>query len=515
MKNGFKPIFIAMIMALICVGCDNEMTYTEPVIPEVTDDGNEPPQNSFLADSPWPMTHRNPYGQASSPYPGPERQGDISYKNFLPGGLGLITIAISGQYPDGSYVLWGNNMDTVFKIDNNGTDLSYISRLSKYKSLKLSRYGRYASLLEKGKSGAYTLVDRDGLFFMPYFTRIYCIGDITPGDSTSAIEVKGEFEIPAENLHGEDDYLVGMNLTYDGMIAFATSRGTVGVVTRNFDQAYYLNLGDDEEVSNSIAVCEKNGIYVVTSNKMYRVQWTGSILTLDASMGGWVADYETGEDASGIRLGSGSGSTPSLMGIDYQDKFVVITDGQPLMHLLLMWRDEIPGDWEKIPGTKDRRIAAQVPVTFGDPAATQSLSEQSVCVRGYGALVVNNQMAMDSGNGAINIFFSGCPGIAPYGVEKFVWNETTRALKSVWVNDTISLPNGIPSMSSTTNLIYDMGQRSNGWTLEAIDWETGASVFHRKIGFDMKFNSTYAATEIGYNGRLISGTLFGTLLMLP
>ena len=43
-----------------------------------------------------------------------------------------------------------------------------------------------------------------------------------------------------------------------------------------------------------------------------------------------ITDTETGEDVSGPRLGPGSGSTPTLMGTGGQDRFVVITDGQPL-----------------------------------------------------------------------------------------------------------------------------------------------------------------------------------------
>ena len=74
------------------------------------------------------------------------------------------------------------------------------------------------------------------------------------------------------------------------------------------------------------------------------------------------------------------------------DRFVVITDGQRLMNLVLMWRDEIPVDWRPDRPGKDRRIACEVPVRFGDPNATESLDEQSVLVRGYASILVNNQL---------------------------------------------------------------------------------------------------------------------------
>ena len=474
---------------------------------------DEPPANPFLADSPWPMTHRNPYCQASSPYPGPHEAMPAENLDGLFGSPGLITVAFSGPYPDGTRVVWGSSQIDVFKADPRGGTLTFIDRMIK-EDLELFS-------VEAAISGAYTLVDRDGTFFVPRFDKIYAYRDRVAGDPASKIEVRDIYVIPEEHIHGEDDLIVGLNITSDGMLAIATKRGTVGVVSRGFDSARYLYLGgpsseaESEEISNSIACDETGGIFVVTSRRMYRVQWTGYELTTDEDMGAWSAAYETGDDVSGPRLGPGSGSTPTLMGSGDQDRFVVITDGQELMHLVLLWRDEIPDDWTRIPGTRDRRIAAQVPVTFGDPGAVQSLSEQSVCVRGYGALVVNNQMKISIDSNLLSILLSNIPSIAPYGAEKFVWNPQARELRTAWVNREISLPNGIPAMSAATNLIYDVGQRSGTWTMEALDWETGRSVFHVPTGEKLRYNSAYAATEIGLGGSLVSGTLYGMIRLRP
>ncbi len=479
---------------------------------QIVDDGNEPPLNPYLADSPWPMSHRNSYCQASSNYPGPENNGEKMHIDYLPGHIGLITMAVSGLYPDGSRVLWGSNLKKIVKTDENGNVLAVLAELDKKEVLNVSDFGKsQASLSEKGKTGAYTLVDRNGIFYGAYFNRIYSFGDAVPGEAGSAIEIKSEYIIPPEKLHGENDFIIGLTLLYDGMLAFATSRGTVGVVSRSFDNEHYLNLGEDEETSNSIAACEKNGIYVVTNNFMYRVQWTGAKLSIDENVGGWRSGYETGDNATGLRLGNGSGATPSLMGTEGQDKFVVITDGQQLMHLVLFWRDTIPEDWQQLEGTRDRRIAAQVPVNFGDSEAKQSLSEQSVCVRGYGALVVNNLLGIELEKPALNILISGIPRIAPRGAEKFVWNHDTRTLSSAWVNTTVSLPNGIPAMSAATNLAYCIGQRNGVWNVEAIDWTTGTSTFYSSLGRRMKYNSAYSAMEIGSGGHLFSGSLKGVL----
>ena len=42
------------------------------------------------------------------------------------------------------------------------------------------------------------------------------------------------------------------------------------------------------------------------------------------------------------------------MGFDDEDRFVVITDGDELMNLTLFWREDIPEDWQQLPGTPSR-----------------------------------------------------------------------------------------------------------------------------------------------------------------
>lgn len=478
-------------------------------------DGDEPPVNAFLADSPWPMSHRNPYCQASSPYPGPEAVTRQTTKGFTLGSTGLITLAISSPYPDGRRVIWGSSSTAVFKAfppdGDRQSQITYIDKIQKDDLSVTSPVSSHEIL-----SGAYTLVDKDNVFFVPRFTRLYAYEDEDARDPESGIRVKSVYDIPKDRLRSSEEKIVGLNMMYDGMIAFVTSHGLVGVVSRSFDSSYFLSLGEDEEISNSIACDEEGGIYVVTSRFMHRVQWTGNELSLNEEEGAWTADYETGDSYSGVRLGAGSGSTPTLMGTGSQDKFVCITDGQDLMHIVLFWRDRIPGDWNTLDITDERRIAAQVPVTFGDPDADQSLSEQSVCIRGYGALVVNNKVARTFDMNVINMLFSGIDANAPYGAEKFQWNPVGRILDTAWVNREISIPNGIPCMSSTTNMAYGVGQDKWGaWTIEALDWDTGNRVFSFKYGATTLYNSAYAATEIGLGGSIYTGTALGMACMSP
>lgn len=464
----------------------------------------EPPKNTYLADSPWPMSHRNPYNQASSPNRGLEATDIIEtdFKRTLPTS---ITLAYSNLYEStGSRVVWGSTLSSIFKMDMSGNSIDKID--SKLKPIS-----------EDPLSGAYTLVDKDNRFYVPGDRTISVYIDKVPGNPNSNILQSFRFEIPESLLTAEDENIVGINMTYDGHLAVATSHGLVLILDREMTQYQAVHLGNDERVSNSIAVDEEGGIYVVTNRNMHRIQWTGSVLTQDPADGAWTATYEYGPDQPWPgRLGTGSGSTPTLMGTGLDDKFVVFTDGQELMNLVLMWRDEIPADWEPIAPGKDRRIAAEIPITFGDDTRSKSISEQSVLVRGYSAMVVNNEYQWDSSEypgelSKATVLFSNLPANAPYGVEKFTWSPDTRTLTTAWANQDISCPNGIPTMSEASNLAYCWGQRDGRWSLEGMNWDTGASEFHHLMGYLEKYNSFYAATQVGSNQDVLSGTFGGVV----
>ena len=174
---------------------------------------------------------------------------------------------------------------------------------------------------------------------------------------------------------------------------------------------------------------------------MYRFDWDGSALSL-----GWRAAYDSAEDVpSPIRLGPGSGSTPSLMGTKADDdRFVVITDGQALMNLVLFWRDEVPEGWEPIAPGKDPRIACEIPVDF-DTGATEAISEQSVAVRGYSAIVVNDLLTDPTIN-------------PPSGPLDAVAQNTVSALEGGHSGQSAVRFRAHRLGSGNTNLFHNLGQ---------------------------------------------------------
>ena len=443
-----------------------------------------PAPHPHLAESPWPISHASTHSQGSSPFPGPLSE-DVRV-NFIEVGLASVTLIPSPADTDGSIIAWGSTPTEVYRLRLDDS-LQIVDRIPS------------GSGLSDLVGGAYTLLDADGVFTTVAGTTVRSFIE-----TNSAIALAAQWELPAPQ---PEESLRGLSLTYDGVRIVVSSLGRVVALSAELTLLSEVQLPG--EVSNSIAVDEDGGVYVVTSEALFRVQWNGAQLSLDPQDGAWEASYETGgAEINPGRLGIGSGSTPSLMTVG-EDKLVVITDAQPLMHIVAFWRDKIPHDWIAVDGS-DPRMAGLQPVRFGNPDAQSSVSEQSVLVMGNGAAVVNNDYGGLTGMEPV------IAGVAPPGIERFGWDEEAKTLSSTWAIRDISCPNGIPTASSATGLMYCIGKRDSTWTLEAIDWLTGEPSFQVMLGSEnQRYNSNYAATEIGPNGSILTGTLTGALWIHP
>jgi len=517
---------------------------------------NEPLCSTAFGDTAWSGSHRASYAQGSSALPGPSDSETTTSEHFALRGAGApVVVSFSAPYEDGGRVVWSNVTGAdaaIAKVDHETFEIIdwYVP----------SEREDDPPTFTLGLSGAYTAIDSRNQFIAGRTRFVGFYGDSVEGDRSSPIELKKRIFMPDEVFCNEDDVIAGMSLTYDGYLAFATEFGNLFVISPDADPD---NLGevplvstnencatadeaDLEIVSNSVAVDENGGIYVLTSAAMYRFDWDGSALTR-----AWRAEYESAEEVpSPIRLGPGSGSTPSLMGTDADDdRFVVVTDGQALMNLVLFWRDEVPADWEPIAPGKDPRIACEVPVDFGT-GATVAISEQSVAVRGYVAVVVNDLLTNPTINpppaispiaqNTVSALEGGIPEKAPFGLERIDWDPETRTCSTVWANAEISVPNGIPSISEASGLVYGAGQRDGQFGLEGLDFETGESRVWVAAGSgecppefltivsvlpgvsdvleqvpNSCENSIYAATTVGPDGMVYTGTFNGMTRYVP
>ena len=287
---------------------------------------------------------------------------------------------------------------------------------------------------ENGINGVYNLIDRDGFHYCVYGgTKVLKTTDDNvvrnPVRVVKSVDVAAA--MPPEAAKAVTR-IIGLNMTYDGYIA-AAAPGALVVLDRDLNVTSYVAFSG-EAVDNSIAIDEKNGIYVVTSRRMLKVVWNGQNLSTDEKDGAWQSGYEWIPDEEALAAGSisrGSGTTPTLMGFGTDpDKLVVIADAARAgTNLVAFWRDEIPSDFTQKPGTKSRRIADQARIEI-----SQLTIEPSPNVLGYGAAVINGSYPKPVKTpGFPNAFTAGVTRPAPLGVQKFVWNPKTRQFDKAWL----------------------------------------------------------------------------------
>lgn len=500
--------------------------------------GEAPPRNPFLADSSYPMAHGEPAQQDSVPQAGPRgptttlRSDQVDYRHLGPGHFGAN---LSGVYPDGARVFWSNGLDRIVKMDQDTFDVIdeyFFPGAEVYSSeeadeaiaaFDASNDGIFAiwrgfrqMLKLRDLANLYTLLDRNHHYFIGSrhgAIRVY--GDEDPADSRSRIIKLNETRLPPE-VTGP---VMGLNITFDGRLVVVTEHGYVALMGRDFSGLSYTRLLHSEGaekketgpagrgwVRNPPALDQDGGIYIVSQAHMHKVVRTGSELSTREADGAWVVPYRNG-------WGHGSGATPSLMGFGDNDRFVVITDGEPRMNVVLYWRDAIPENWEALPG-QPRRVAGIREVTMGDPELTEIQSEQSVVVSGYGAMVVNNEPGNfpwylpGRAKGILVGLLGSNPRYQPYGVQKFIWKPESRSFEVAWINRSVSSPSSVPIVSRGADRVYLIGARNNRFTLEALDWTSGESRFHYVIG-GQRYNVMYAGTLLDEAGRINYGTPWG------
>ncbi|MDX6643959.1 MAG: hypothetical protein QOD76_1921, partial [Solirubrobacteraceae bacterium] len=501
---------------------------TAPPAPAATDptcltpvapDGHEPICNPYLASSAWSTPHRASYAQDSVPFAGPEPGDGVRYEHRSYPDIPVI-VQVSEPYPDGKRVLWFSTTSApdaqrVYKAD--------YDTLAPIASWDVTREGGSPAGIPN-TSGVYNVLVRGDHFVTLRARSIQVYGDAQPRVRTSDIKLLKRLTVPDSAFCRSDDRIIGLTVLFTGELAFATVNGVIGVVPLDLgrmDAAHLVTHSLNgarcadpnaaiERISNSLAADEDGGIYPVTDHAQYRIDFAGGRLAQ-----AWRAEYETGGGSGGARLDAGSGSTPTVMGTDPRDdKFVVITDGAPVANLTLFWRGAIPPDWPGLPG-RDRRIACVAPQNFGDPAAKSTISEQSVVVRGYASYVVNNALGLDAAYGLLPDALRPAsaaiipPGTEPHGMQRTDWDPRSRTCRSVWANRRVSIPNGVPSASAASGMVYGMGYRDGMWGLEGLDAATGADRLWVPATASPEDNSFFAQTTPMPDGSIITGTFLG------
>ncbi|UCF09477.1 MAG: hypothetical protein JSW65_05275 [Candidatus Bipolaricaulota bacterium] len=276
---------------------------------------------------------------------------------------------------------------------------------------------------------------------------------------------------------------------------FATTGGVVGTVEVDSGHVRTLRL-DGEIIENSFAAAE-DGVFILSDRALYRL-----VLGCDGSpVQVWRTSYDRGPGRKPGHITRGSGTSVSLLG--GEEGLVAYTDNaEPKIHLLLARR-------------RDGEVVCSVPLfregKSGTDISVACFERVDPCGRGtgvYSILAENNW-------GHHNFPRSRPePGLTRVDVRRcqdgqYIWEE-------VWSSDERSI--GVFKLSLGSGLAY-MYWRSTDcpvttWFLTAIDYESGETVYKRKVGTGLGFNNWAGALFLHPDGgTLYSTTIFGLVMI--
>jgi hypothetical protein len=476
-------------------------------------------KNPWLADSVYPITHWNSAQQDVSTIPLPTStirvnpaKVDFITNSLVNYGLGHVRL------PDGKEIAWYSGPSSVGKLRLDGGRFEKLGEYNvpegkafhlghdRLKTLlaDLDAAGRdEAALLKSFRPvlkggfnasaltyGIYSVVDKNGYFYVNYGTSLYKFGDSKPGNPLSGVRVYAQYDIkeklPAE-IAANVSRVIGVNMTFDGYLVIAFSGG-IGVIDRGFKKLEFLTF-PGENVENSVAVDRDGGIYLPTSKKMYKFVWTGKRLSKDAADGAWETEYDVSDVKIPGVLSVGSGTTPTLIGIGPgEEKLVAISDYGDPAKVVVFWADDIPADFKNKSGTKSRRIADQVAVKIN----ARGTIESSFVGFGNGFIAYNQlppKPVVEDGPNAIltTLLTAGFSRPTGRGIEKFIWNKRKRRLESQWVDNNVPMTIAVPTYNQATKTVYVHGVDNGVFGIYGLDWDTGNITSFIELGTSQKF----------------------------
>lgn len=405
-----------------------------------------PPHNPYLAPTTWPIFHRDSYAQHSSELRAVEGRGQVDFAIVPTQGVPIFT-------------LFDTNGDIVVVVKNlTGGQLAKIDHetLTVLETQSLTGNGVFG--------GAYGYLDANS-------HAVVGIGQSVQrwDPATTPMTQLQNVDLAGDLAAGEA--LAAVSVSYDGFIFFAGDMGTFGVLPESLASGTIDTVTfPGESISNGFTVDEEGGIYLVSSQKLRRLAWNGSALSV-----AW--EYAVGEPYTTPRpgrLGTGSGTTPSLI----MDDMVTITDDEQSMNLRVVRRG-LDADLGGAP-----REVCNVPVFDGD-----ATTDNAIVVAGR-TLIVEQNLEGHSGVARFDVSDTGC--------------------RRTWVAEDVHAPSCVPTLSVPSKLVYVFTQTPDeDWGLTALEVDTGRVRFTEIVGNGIAFDNRYAAMTIGPDERVYVGLISG------
>ena len=433
-------------------------------------------------------------------------------------GRAITRVFLSAPYPDGGRVLWAAGRTVVAKIDAETFDvIATLRRPGSQTDDSGSRERSLAStdeLIAERERTASTppdpkmrppasailgswpplsatppgpAFDAEGRILMPEERAIVAYGDVEPGGRLSGIRVAQRFELPA-SIPGR---LTGLTLTADGHVAAATDAGHIVVLARGFSRLSTVKLPRLSRekaswVSGPVVADDRGGLFVASRDRLHRVAWDGSNLSVDAADGAWSAP---------VRGGFEPGTTPTLIEAG-NDRLIAVLAGLERDALVVMWRDAIPENWSNPGAAGSPRIAAEQRPGGGAPRSAGPAREDSPTDQALSSLAAAGAGLFVSING------SGGP-------KRLTWDANARTLSSAWTSHAPA-PMGGVVFSSDGRRVYYIGRRLGRPALLGLDWESGVIALDRPLA-SSRFLAQWAVPMLDPPGRYVSGCWYGIM----
>lgn len=543
MNRNLKLALCATLFPALLWSCDDDDKEKTPSAEEKPlSQFNTPAPNPWLAQETYSITHFNSAQTDAFPYAvkdGTYAVDPDKCPSTWSGPVNLMTLASTS--PD---YMWGMSSDRVSYIKISGGSFERVAEaplpgITMHTKEELealtANYPSYDQLKQAAvkilgqfpqmsiANGNYVICDRENYAYSNAGKILARYRLVDKNDPAKGIALDGQIDMTS-HIFGSFT-LVGVSMTYDGFLVVASQKGlaTVDRGMTNVIDTYALPEG--QILTNSLSLDEEGGVYVASNSVeangkglMQKLICKNGRFSDKESDGAWRATYDGGPEAPAIKLGYGTGSTPTLMGFgDEEDKLVVITDGAKRMKLVAFWRDEIPAD-SKTVDSDNPRLAGTFEVTCGLPAATEWIqSEQSVVAGGYDAFVVNNinitsEKVTDK---IIGVLAIGPLLEGPKGVECVRWNTKENKWESKWTRADISSISMIPSVSIPSEMVFVNGYGSDGWDVTGLDWNTGSTRQRIVFGKNNRGNGAYAIIQYLSDGSLLFNSVAGPFRVKP
>jgi hypothetical protein len=480
--------------------------------PNRVDGGPKPPRNPFMAPNPRNNIHDDPYMTDTYRLSGPLGDGaEPSTLNSPPRECGSITFDSAGRIVT---VCVGLDRPVLALLDPH--TLQALAALP----LPLRNVSPGGNPFTDFSGGGYFYLDQHDRAVVPTTNRHIVVVSIT---GAPGFQVDADYDLSGTIPQGEG--IVSVLPDWSGRLWFVTRQGLVGTIDRRSGAVRTKRLSG-EGISNSFAVDETGGVYIVSDKALYR---------FDANAkGGPKVSWRVVYPNSGIhkpgQSDAGSGTTPTLMG----SKWVAITDNADPMNVVV-YRRAI-----KLKGAKQTKSRKRASSAKRNPKAKKKAKARKVCsapVFGKGAgstdnsligtdrsLVVENNYGYRI-SGADPTGGSTVPGLTRIDVVKKKPKKGTKAKKrkrpakfrcrSAWTSNERA-PSVVPKLSLSNGLVYTYThpERSDGidsWYLTALDFRSGRTVYRRLAGTGVLFNNNYAPVTLGPDGTAYVGVLGGVV----